>query len=150
MIKIHISSKSEDVFWQDMKSAETGLLKVLKSVNTKTLLKSKKEYERLYLYFYDCKGSIKEENVKKLLLANKPAMNEYILLFGKFAEQEAKELVDKVFRYDSFSKRKCAYYILYDINVGVCPYCNRQYTFTLKSRKIRPQFDHYYPKSIYP
>ena len=31
MIKIHISSKSEDVFWQDMKSAETGLLKVLKS-----------------------------------------------------------------------------------------------------------------------
>ena len=37
------------------------------------------------------------------------------------------------------------------LNVSVCPYCNRQYTSTVNgSKKIRPQFDHFYPKSKYP
>ena len=39
-----------------------------------------------------------------------------------------------------------------ELKVDTCPYCNRQYTFTIngKKNKIRPQFDHFYPKSIYP
>jgi len=34
------------------------------------------------------------------------------------------------------------------LNINVCPYCNRQYTFTINSRtgKTRPQFDHFHPK----
>lgn len=38
------------------------------------------------------------------------------------------------------------------LGVNVCPYCNRQYTFTISSDKAntRPQFDHFKPKSIYP
>ncbi|MDR0605666.1 MAG: HNH endonuclease [Bacteroidales bacterium] len=37
------------------------------------------------------------------------------------------------------------------LKVNVCPYCNRQYTFTINSKKkTRPQFDHFYPKSKYP
>jgi len=38
------------------------------------------------------------------------------------------------------------------LNVNVCPYCNRQYTFTVNSTngKTRPQFDHFHPKSIFP
>lgn len=38
------------------------------------------------------------------------------------------------------------------LGVNVCPYCNRQYTFTVNrvTRSIRPQLDHFYPKSIYP
>lgn len=40
------------------------------------------------------------------------------------------------------------------LNVRTCPYCNRHYTFTVekkgKRNSIRPQFDHFLPKSIYP
>ena len=36
------------------------------------------------------------------------------------------------------------------MDVPVCPYCNRQYTFTLASGKSRPQMDHYYPRDLYP
>lgn len=40
--------------------------------------------------------------------------------------------------------------ILQLMDVPVCPYCNRQYTFTLASGKSRPQMDHYYPRDLYP
>jgi hypothetical protein len=37
------------------------------------------------------------------------------------------------------------------LKVDTCPYCNRQYTFTVDSnKKTKPQFDHFYPKSKYP
>lgn len=37
------------------------------------------------------------------------------------------------------------------LDVNTCPYCNRQYTFTINSqKKTKPQFDHFYPKSKYP
>lgn len=41
-----------------------------------------------------------------------------------------------------------------ELNINVCPYCNRQYTFTVKKNNgengVRPQFDHFHPKSKYP
>lgn len=38
-----------------------------------------------------------------------------------------------------------------ELNVNTCPYCNRQYTFTIdKQKKVRPQFDHFLSKSKYP
>lgn len=54
--------------------------------------------------------------------------------------------------YDAFSKSDEAYSILEIIAVRVCPYCNRQYTFTARknSLKSRPQFDHFFPKKSYP
>jgi len=41
------------------------------------------------------------------------------------------------------------------LNIRTCPYCNRQYTFTLKpvqkgDPNTSPEFDHFYPKSEYP
>ena len=40
------------------------------------------------------------------------------------------------------------------LDITTCPYCNRQYTFTiykgLNKLKTRPQLDHFFPKSIYP
>lgn len=41
------------------------------------------------------------------------------------------------------------------LNIRTCPYCNRQYTFTLKPLQrgepnTSPEFDHFYPKSEYP
>jgi len=37
------------------------------------------------------------------------------------------------------------------LNIDTCPYCNRNYIYSLsKSAKIKPDLDHYYPKSLYP
>jgi hypothetical protein len=38
-----------------------------------------------------------------------------------------------------------------NINCETCPYCNRSYTYCLDDEgKIKPEIDHFYPKSIYP
>ena len=45
-----------------------------------------------------------------------------------------------------------AYEMCKEIGVTVCPYCNRQYIFTIDSLNgcVRPQLDHFFPKSKYP
>lgn len=53
-------------------------------------------------------------------------------------------------QYESFIQKN-GIWLAQSLNVLVCPYCNRQYTFTVDgAHKIRPQFDHFYPKSLYP
>lgn len=37
------------------------------------------------------------------------------------------------------------------INIDTCPYCNRGYIYSLdKTDEIKPQIDHFFPKSLYP
>ena len=60
-----------------------------------------------------------------------------------------------VFNYNAFCRRNTSWnaYVLADaLQVNVCPYCNEQYTFTIRTdeKQIRPQFDHFYPKDKYP
>lgn len=59
--------------------------------------------------------------------------------------------------YSKFSSKGTSTYNAYDlaqkIKVNVCPYCNRNYTFTIKnknSKSTRPDFDHFYDKGTYP
>ncbi|ARU61219.1 hypothetical protein CBW65_09490 [Tumebacillus avium] len=63
-----------------------------------------------------------------------------------------------VFDYGRFSALKepgvGAYAFAEALQVNVCPYCNRQYTFTIMpqgdGRGMRPQVDHFYAKSLFP
>lgn len=49
--------------------------------------------------------------------------------------------------YDKIDKLK----FIQNINLGSCPYCNRNYIFTVnKKGSVKPEIDHLYPKSIYP
>ena len=66
-------------------------------------------------------------------------------------------IVKKIFNYESFSKNKTsynAYTLAKKLNFNTCPYCNRNYTVTVindRNKKIvRPDFDHFFPKSRYP
>jgi hypothetical protein len=58
--------------------------------------------------------------------------------------------------YAKFSSKNTTPYNAYDLSdklkVDVCPYCNRNYTFTVKAKNgsTRPQFDHFYDKARYP
>ncbi len=54
---------------------------------------------------------------------------------------------------DGATKENVSYWLSRQLNVRVCPYCNRTYTFTVKKcrngkvTRVRPEFDHFYPKS---
>lgn len=56
--------------------------------------------------------------------------------------------------YDNWGKRTTygAYNFVKELDLKTCPYCNRNYTFVVDedSGKLRPEIDHFYPKSIYP
>ena len=45
-----------------------------------------------------------------------------------------------------------AYYFFQKLNIRTCPYCNRNYTFTIhgKGKTTRPEFDHFYDKATTP
>jgi hypothetical protein len=58
--------------------------------------------------------------------------------------------------YTKFSNKNAKPYNAYDLaqklNVNVCPYCNRNYTFTTTNsgKNTRPDFDHFYSKEKHP
>lgn len=57
-----------------------------------------------------------------------------------------------IFYYKSYDKWK-AYELAKKINVNVCPYCNRSYTFVLGNdfkKGTRFEYDHFYDKVTYP
>lgn len=153
MIKIHIDkvrkSEIEKLFLDDAKQSKTGLFRVLSDANVKKILKSKhkKIYKKLYI-----KGKVNHIEVTNLLLADKATLEEYIKEFGDYSgsKKDADILLKYVFKYENYSKRMVVGEILRKMNMSVCPYCNRQYIFTLAKGKVRPQLDHYFPKSSYP
>ena len=67
---------------------------------------------------------------------------------------EINDIKSKYFDYETiidYTKRgegKHAYWLMGKLNVTVCPYCNRNYTFTIS--RNRPQIDHFYCQENYP
>lgn len=81
---------------------------------------------------------------------------EYEAAFIKSETPETKNahaLLAKIYEdlYDDFTK-EYAYYFFRELNIRTCPYCNRNYTFTVKDedKKTRPEYDHFYNKSSNP
>lgn len=99
---------------------------------------------------------------KICLLENKSALINFQRIFEKAFKKDSKgkskTIIEDTWKYLKteyekvylkFSGHVAAYEILEVMKVNVCPYCNRQYTFTVKG-KTRPEFDHFFPKSDYP
>jgi 5-methylcytosine-specific restriction endonuclease McrA len=51
-----------------------------------------------------------------------------------------------------FYNRKFGKWLAKELDVKTCPYCNRQYTFSVEvgTKNVRPEFDHFYSKADYP
>ena len=66
--------------------------------------------------------------------------------------------IEKIFNYENFTTKKKkeydAYHLAEKLDIPTCPYCNRMYTKTVMGEAgekiIRPEFDHWFPKSQYP
>ena len=111
-----------------------------------------------------------KDNLKDILKANNNELKEYIKYFQENypnsigVENQKKEewhqlykiIRDEIFEkeYNNWSKRKTygSYKFVETLDLKTCPYCNRNYTFIVdeESGKLRPEIDHFYPKSIYP
>ena len=111
-----------------------------------------------------------KDNSKDILKANNNELKEYIKYFQENypnsigVENQKKEewhqlykiIRDEIFEkeYNNWGKRKTygSYKFVEILDLKTCPYCNRNYTFIVdeESGKLRPELDHFYPKSIYP
>lgn len=73
-------------------------------------------------------------------------------------ESKAYDEFTKNFKYFNGQKEYGAYKFIELINLKTCPYCNRNYISMIrqknkddnKTKKRRPELDHFHPKSIYP
>lgn len=111
------------------------------------------------------KTSVYKDRLRQLLIGGHNMMREgnrrrflakIIEQIGEL-EDENSELLNKIFRYDSFSDSVGAKKLLKMLGVTVCPYCNRMFIATIERSETnnrwngtRPQFDHYFYKKKYP
>ena len=108
--------------------------------------------DELNLVFTDFEAYVGYDVDKIKQVANKCKKNlEHTALYH-YVYQALKEpfedfytKMQKKMQYDTFKK----------LGIRTCPYCNRQYTFTLRPKEkgdpfTSPEFDHFYPKSLYP
>ncbi len=135
-----------------------------------TKLIEKKLKSKLWNYEKECLKYIKD-NIKEIIKADNNKLKEFIehfknnykgLAIGKKNTKEKnwkrlykiirKDIFEK--EYDNWKVRKQygAYDFVKVLGLNSCPYCNRNYIFVVDSDngKLRPEIDHFYPKSIYP
>lgn len=112
-------------------------------------------------------GSIEYHNLRNIILAKPKEIIRIIIDYKKkykaiFYHKKGKRKKDN--EWSNFNR------ILYNIfviscynddifnkslfirNIGLetCPYCNRNYTYTVEDGTVKPQIDHFFPKSEYP
>lgn len=123
--------------------------------------------------FPDGKDKISRKNLQRLLAGPEDApaslggngsydsLRQYfegvIEIIGTLEKDSENKVCTKIFRYDAlkyekkYQEESTAYWLQRQLEVKVCPYCNRMYTTTLfGEHRIRPDFDHFYPQSKYP
>lgn len=106
--------------------------------------KIKKVGYRIEKFFED------EDNLRKVLVGKPNELDEIKTLFSNKPE------IKQIFHYNNWIKydKYNAYDLARELDIPTCPYCGRMYTKTVISEKgkkiVRPDFDHWFPKSKYP
>jgi hypothetical protein len=103
-------------------------------------------------------------------LSNSIANDFTTLLDTEANKKNVTKILNSIFNYGYFSDREHnewgAYMLTKELNIGVCPYCNRNYTTTIIAKKkvikkggtttiteyktIRPHLDHFFSQRDYP
>lgn len=93
--------------------------------------------------------------IQELLKATPKKLHEISLWFDTLSMVEKQQFSFMTKKYVNFTTKKeeyNAYDLAHKLNINVCPYCNRNYTFTTTNsgKNTRPDFDHFYSKEKYP
>lgn len=163
MIRIDIDSKIDEIkknHKNDFMDAKTG-----EYTSIKDALNNLKKYGNFYNFFC-VNNKLSDNKIEKLLtISSKSRMIKYIKEIDDAIQEDTMKNnnKDKILKdienefvnlFKNFSNRNWAVDFLKLINVRVCPYCNRAYTFTVyektMGRKSKAELDHYFPKNLYP
>jgi len=141
---------------------EIQKIEILKRVEvikkSKSISRNKKEYRVTQHIKQLLEKFENEEYLKSILLAKPNKLIEIIkkhednqnLKKARYKKEALHNILYRIFvdyGYDKIDKLK----FIENINLGSCPYCNRNYIFTTsKNGSIKPEIDHLYPKSLYP
>ena len=98
--------------------------------------------------FLSTNGELDDKKIESMLLGDIYYLRSAIQQIGQITDGRIKEKFGKL--YKKFTRRKLGTQWAEKVGVKICPYCNRNYIFTLKGSNVRPQYDHYFPKSLYP
>ncbi len=109
-------------------------------------------YDYLYVDSSIENPVLNREKLRKLMTVKMDELDDELNKLKENVISKKNELLNVVFRYHAFSGNPEAIKLLKAMDIFVCPYCNRQYTFTVsdKNGTSRAQFDHYLPKDKYP
>lgn len=98
-----------------------------------------------------------ENTAKANYLAANPILAANPRTVNREIDKWFKNAVLRIFNYDfdhnSFTKYHDgirAYKHAMRLGINTCPYCNAQFTFTIKKHKTRPHFDHFFLKAKFP
>lgn len=181
-ISSYIKFNEEDIVYDEKQNNCTKIGNSKENKTEKSAKQLKQDFPQLYKYLFDQKtGKLIRENLRYLLIGpeempksfggngEEKTMKDYLkriisqcpLPNDEEKRNKAKDCCKKIFNYKKFIKRQDdAYWLLRNLKVRVCPYCNRIYTVTLPSRDelkakekfraSRATFDHFFSQSNYP
>lgn len=108
----------------------------------------KDEFETMFNTFINEYNEIREKDEKRAKAET--VYGKFVsYMEGRYKTVLKHEITDE----ESGEKMPVGYWLSKQLKIDTCPYCNRQYTYTInkgKNKGARPQFDHFLPKSEYP
>jgi len=156
---INIPYPSQNILDDFFDKQKVEILKRIKAIKNSSYIKVKSKKYRVTKQIKDLLTEFEDKVKLKSLLIAKP--NELIKIIQKY---EAHKNLKKA-KYSKEALHKILYRIfveygygkidkiqfIYNINLGSCPYCNRNYILAInKKGSIKPEIDHFYPTSLYP
>lgn len=157
MIPISINNSFAEEHYNDVKGSIVHHIKrVLKkgSVKYKKNTYNVSDDLRLILTsFLD----LNNNSLKDLIIKNPNELNIYVsnqnLIYSTFINinHDDNIVLRNIFIKNCYEKLLNKWNFIQRLKLDTCPYCNRNYIYTTtKNKEIKPEIDHFYPKSKYP
>ena len=136
------------MLWGDTK---LGVPNVDKVIGMSVLMDFRKHLAEYVLANEEDLGEI-AESYKEQIKGHEALNNLLYTIFAKLYENFRAYNANRLEKPIKQGKEKVAYHFFKRLNIRTCPYCNRQYTFTISSTTTNtsPEYDHFYDKSEYP
>mgnify|MGYP003292698664 CR=1 FL=1 len=113
--------------------------------------KSYPQFTKLLNYLSDVNGDIDKDKLKNLIIGDINVLKDAIDKVDKLTKEDLKSCPgsDLSTLYGKFTRRIGKDEWPTIIGIDTCPYCNRSYVYTVRGKNVRPDYDHFFPKSIY-
>lgn len=143
-----------DAFFDDLK---VDLLKRISTIKSSKSVSIDTKKVRVTKLIKDILSWLEDEkNLRKILLQKPNELIQTIKFIeknfkkAKYSKESLHKIMYRIFvdyGYNKLDKLK----FIQNIDLGSCPYCNRNYVFSVnKKGSVKPEIDHFYPRSLYP